>query len=77
MPANLRAEPSTRILATDATVSRARACEAEVSPALAHNLYRIVEARGANVRLGMSQADLRELDLQMKSDVTDQLCQSL
>ena len=74
---NLRAEPSTRVLATDATVTHAGACEATVSPSLATNLYCIAEARGAHVRLDMSQQDLRELELQQRSDTTDHLCQAL
>ena len=74
---NLRAEPSTRVLATDATITHAGACEATVSPSLATNLYRIAEARGAHVRLDMSQQDLRELELQQRSDTTDHLCQAL
>ena len=72
----MRAEPSTRVLATDATPARGGAVVCSVSPELAGALYRVAECRGVGARLDGANAEA-ETRLLQRSDITDQLVRSL
>ena len=75
--ADLRAEPSPEIYATDATPTRGGATVASVPPSLARALYRVAESRGTTIRLDGGLQHEAEAKLLHKSDVTDALAMSL
>ena len=66
--ADLRAEPSTEIYATDATPTRGGATVASVPPILARDLYRVAECRGTSMRLDGGLQHEAEAKLLQKID---------
>jgi hypothetical protein len=69
--ANIKTEPSTTVLATDATPTCGGATEAKVDPVLAKALYRVAEARGVSARLDGRRAEEESTYLLQKSEITD------